>query len=64
MDWLVEHSYRPTLDRALRWRYTTVAVAVGLLMLSLGYVASGRLKFSFFPPVEGRRPISSGHHGK
>jgi len=36
----------------LEWRYTTVAVALGLLFLIVSIVASGILKFSFFPFVE------------
>ena len=44
--------YRPALERALEWRYTTIAVAILLLFLTVGHVASGRMHFSFFPPVE------------
>jgi multidrug efflux pump subunit AcrB len=40
------------LDRALEWRYATVAAAIALLFWAVGVVASGRLHFSFFPPIE------------
>ncbi len=52
LDWLITRTYRPTLKRALEWRYATVAIALGVLMLAVGTIAGGRLKFSFFPPVE------------
>ena len=52
LDWLIERTYRPTLARALEHRYTAVAIALSALMLMVGLVAGGRLKFSFFPPVE------------
>ncbi|MCZ6871201.1 MAG: efflux RND transporter permease subunit [Gammaproteobacteria bacterium] len=48
-----EHKYRPFLERALRNRYLTVSVALGVLILALGMIASGRILISFFPGVEG-----------
>ncbi len=44
--------YRRTLERALEWRYATLAVAVSSLLLTLGLVASNRLPFTFFPPIQ------------
>ncbi len=52
LEWLVTRSYRPLLNAALEWRYATVAVGVAILLLTVGMVAGGRVKFSFFPPVE------------
>ena len=36
-------------------RYTTVAAAIATLVATAGVLASGRLPFSFFPPVESDR---------
>jgi multidrug efflux pump subunit AcrB len=44
--------YSRWLAATLEWRYTAVATAIALLLLSLAAVASGRLRFSFFPPIE------------
>lgn len=52
MTRLVERVYRPLLERSIEWRYTSLALALGLLMLAYGLVASGRLKFTLLPPVE------------
>ena len=52
LDWLIERSYRPVLQLALEWRYVSVAVALSVLLLTIGTVAGGRIKFTFFPPVE------------
>ncbi len=52
LEWLITRTYRPFLKRALEWRYVTVAVAVSVLLLTLGSIAGGRVKFTFFPPVE------------
>lgn len=49
---LVQHRYRPLLRQALRWRYFTVAVALALLLVTIGFVAGGHIRFSFFPPIE------------
>ncbi len=35
-----------------RWRYTTVATAIGILIISVGIMISGRVKFQFFPTPE------------
>ncbi len=35
-----------------RWRYTTVAAALGLLIVSVGLIVGGRVKFQFFPSPE------------
>ena len=48
----VEERYRPFLVKAMTWRYTVVAVAVGALLLTTGVVAGGRVPFNFFPAVE------------
>ncbi len=52
IDKVVYNVYRPALDCALTWRYTTAAAAVAILFLSLGYVAGGHIKFTFAEPVE------------
>jgi multidrug efflux pump subunit AcrB len=49
----VERGYRPLLERALAWRYTTLALAVGVALVTATLVASGWLRFVFQEPVEG-----------
>ncbi|MGB5373728.1 MAG: efflux RND transporter permease subunit, partial [Polyangiales bacterium] len=48
----IQHTYIPVLNKALRWRYFTIAAGVALLVGTLGYVA-GRIPFTFLPKVEG-----------
>ncbi|MDJ0865174.1 MAG: efflux RND transporter permease subunit [Myxococcota bacterium] len=52
LERLAAGPYRALLEQALRWRYATIATAVALLLLTVGVIASGRMHFSFFPPVE------------
>lgn len=43
--------YQPLLKRALHNRYLTVALFIGITIIIISYVASGRYGFSFFPRV-------------
>jgi multidrug efflux pump subunit AcrB len=49
----VDRRYRPVAERAIRYRYLTLAIAVGVLIVTVGYVASGRIAFHFMPKIEG-----------
>jgi len=50
---VAERGYRPLLERALAWRYTTLAFAVGVALVTAAAVQSGWLRFVFQEPVEG-----------
>ncbi|MCH2169418.1 efflux RND transporter permease subunit [Myxococcota bacterium] len=52
LEHLAQVRYRGSLQTALTWRYATLAVAVSSLILAMGVIASGRMGFSFFPPIE------------
>ena len=52
LESFIEHRYRPMLDRALRWRYLTLAQGLALLFLTFALVRGGWVQFSFMPPVE------------
>jgi multidrug efflux pump subunit AcrB len=47
-----QQRYRRWLERALDWRYATIAASVCALLWTIGLVASGRLRFTYFPPIE------------
>lgn len=46
--------FRRMVERALRWRGTTVAISLGLMILAVGLIAGGRIGFVFFPTPEGQ----------
>jgi multidrug efflux pump subunit AcrB len=52
---LANDYYLPAVSAALRWRYLTLAVALGVLLLTAALFMSGRVIFQFFPSVEGNR---------
>jgi len=37
---------------SFRWRYSTVAIAIGILIVAIGIMNSGRVTFQFFPTPE------------
>jgi multidrug efflux pump subunit AcrB len=55
-DWLERLGnvrYREMLESAIEWRYAVVVAAIGVLLLSAALFQSGRLRYQFFPQVEG-----------
>ena len=49
---LVHRIYTPTLGLILRWRYVSVGIAIAILIVTVGYIRSGRLGFELFPKIE------------
>jgi multidrug efflux pump subunit AcrB len=52
LQYVIERLYRPALERALEWRYLTVAIALSLLLVTAALLGGGWLKFVFVTPVE------------
>ena len=48
----VEKRFAPFVELAVRWRYVTVACAILVLFIAVGYVGGGFIKFSLLPKVE------------
>lgn len=48
----VHRYYGPFLDFCLRNRYITLSLCLAVLLLTIGYVKSGRMGFELFPKVE------------
>lgn len=51
MERFVERRYRPVLQFAIAHRYSTVAVFVGLLMVTMALLGGKHIAFVFFPKV-------------
>ena len=52
-DHFREHRFRPLVSQAIQHRYTVVTAAFCAFFIALAVVATGWLKFTFFPPVDG-----------
>ena len=53
LERLGREQYGRALARAIEWRYVTAAIAVGVVVLTVALFASGRMRYQFFPAVEG-----------
>jgi multidrug efflux pump subunit AcrB len=53
----VDRCYRPALDFAIHWRWTTIAVGLTAFVITYGYVFSGRLPMILMPRVEADRAV-------
>ncbi|MEZ5274769.1 MAG: efflux RND transporter permease subunit [Opitutaceae bacterium] len=52
LQWWIRKVYQPSLAFALRNRYATLAAFVGVLIVSIGLIVSGIVRFVFFPNIE------------
>ena len=52
LERFIETVYRPFLENAIRWRYLTLAAGVATLIVTLGLVGGGWIRFVYFPEVE------------
>jgi len=48
----IRNVYGPFLDKVLRFRYIALSVGLMVLIITIGYVKSGRMGFELFPSVE------------
>jgi len=47
----IHHSYRNFLERCIHHRYNVVAAFIGVLILSIALVVSGKVRWVFFPDI-------------
>ncbi|MBI1373090.1 MAG: MMPL family transporter [Phycisphaera sp.] len=52
LDWFINKPYQAALALAVRWRYITLAIAISGLIITVGFVRGGHIKFVFFPEVD------------
>jgi multidrug efflux pump subunit AcrB len=52
LELLIKRLYRPLLHGAIKFRYSVVSVFLVCLLLTIGFLSTGRLKFFFFPRIE------------
>ncbi len=53
MEWFIARVYVPFLSKTLYWRYISLCTAITILLLTIGLIRSGLLKFEVFPAVDG-----------
>ena len=53
-----EHRYGEALRHVLEWRYLALSAGVGILVLALALVLSGRITVQFLPAISGDRVVA------
>jgi multidrug efflux pump subunit AcrB len=53
-----EHRYGKLLDLTIEWRYLAAAVGLSTLIVTIGLLAGGWLRFHFQPEVEGESTVA------
>ena len=52
-EYIVEKTIRPIIVFTINKRYIVSAISIALMIATVGYVASGRLRYTMMPEVEG-----------
>lgn len=52
VTWLVDKTYAGSLTWATRNRYLTLAIAIAMLLVTIGVLAGGHVKFNFMPEID------------
>jgi multidrug efflux pump subunit AcrB len=52
LAFFINERFTPFLQKALRNRYTTIAISLFVLMFTIGMFRAGFIKFNFFPNIE------------
>ena len=55
LQWVIDRAYDPTLKWVLEHRYAAVVIAASILIATFGFLASGRLPFTFLPKTDSDR---------
>ncbi|MBQ9396167.1 MAG: efflux RND transporter permease subunit, partial [Proteobacteria bacterium] len=58
-EWFINKFVRKFIVFCVRYRYAVVALSIALLIGTIGYVASGRLRYTMMPEVEGDQVTAS-----
>ena len=59
LSWFRDSVFVKILRVAFRWRYTTIAIMIGGLIISFGALAGERVRFIFFPQIESENALAS-----
>ena len=58
LEYFIGHQFKSFSQRAMNARYVTIAIAISALLSAAAILASGRLPFSFFPPLASDQVIA------
>ena len=53
MEWFINYPYKRFLKGIIRWRYVAFCAAITIVLLTIGILRGGILKFQMFPSFDG-----------
>jgi len=53
LEWFVDRVLTPVIRLCLRYRYISIALFLGILLISAGMYRANFIRFNFFPSIEG-----------
>jgi len=53
LEGFIERIYSPFISIAIQWRYVSLCSAIALLLIIIGFMKGGIIKFEVFPPLDG-----------
>ena len=53
LSWFIREKYYSFLKLSIQNKWTTLSISVSILLLTVGILVGGWMKFVFFPPIEG-----------
>jgi len=59
LQWVIKRPYAAILEWVLEWRYLTVAIALTLLLVTVGHFVGGLIKFSLMPKVDSDNMVAN-----
>jgi multidrug efflux pump subunit AcrB len=59
LEWFTHHVYLPVVRLAVHGKYVTVSVAIAVLLITLGLLQGGFVKFVMFPEIDGNDAIAA-----
>ena len=48
----IKNKYKPILEKSVKNPFLTISIFIFILLINIGIIGGGWLKFSFFPPIE------------
>ncbi|UCG56081.1 MAG: efflux RND transporter permease subunit [Phycisphaerales bacterium] len=58
LKWFINGPFAGFVERAVRWRYVSLAVGIAIFAATLGFIAGGYIKFVFFDAMEADNVIA------
>lgn len=58
LSWFISNVYRPLLAASLEWRYLTLSCGLFCMLLTVGLIGAGHVRWVLFPTVESEHVVT------